>query len=172
MYRWCLMLRARNCQSKPERPRSTQAQPLTELNRAAFHLGMPRFAAHSIEAFLRLATDAWREQYQVKRLYRTAATTLATAAVNFFAYGTCRNSFGPCAFECGPSTPVMKNCARGNRSPSMFMNGIVPPSPIHATSRPYDCNEACASAVFSQLAVSGAFHPVAPQSASNETFAL
>ncbi len=34
------------------------AQPLTELNRAAFHLDMPRFAAHSIEAFLRLAIDA------------------------------------------------------------------------------------------------------------------
>ncbi len=41
------------------------AHPLTELNRAAFHLGMPRFAAHSLEAFLRLATDAWREQYQL-----------------------------------------------------------------------------------------------------------
>ena len=40
-------------------------QPLTELNRAAFHLDMPRFAAYSIEAFLRLATDAWREQHQL-----------------------------------------------------------------------------------------------------------
>ena len=29
----------------------------------------------------------------------------------------------------------MKNCARGNFAPSMLMNGIVPPSPIHATSR-------------------------------------
>ena len=41
------------------------AQPLTELNRAALHLDMPRFAAHSIEAFLRLAIDAWREQHRL-----------------------------------------------------------------------------------------------------------
>ncbi len=38
--------------------------PLTELNRAALHLGMPRFTAHSIEAFLGLAIDAWRDQRQ------------------------------------------------------------------------------------------------------------
>ena len=44
--------------------------------------------------------------------------------------GMCRNSFGPCALECGPSTPVMRNCASGNFSPSMPMNGIVPPSPM------------------------------------------
>ena len=25
----------------------------------------------------------------------------------------CRNSFGPCALECGPSTPVIRNCALG-----------------------------------------------------------
>ena len=38
--------------------------PLAELNRAAHHLGMPGSAANSIEAFLRLAVDAWREQRQ------------------------------------------------------------------------------------------------------------
>ena len=30
------------------------------------------------------------------------------------AVASCRNSFGPCAFECGPSTPVIRNCACGN----------------------------------------------------------
>ena len=40
------------------------AQPLRELSRAALHLNMPAFGAHTIEAFLRLATDAWREQSQ------------------------------------------------------------------------------------------------------------
>ena len=33
------------------------------------------------------------------------AMTSATAAVSFFAYGTCRNSLGPCALLLGPSTP-------------------------------------------------------------------
>ena len=43
------------------------SHPLIALNRAALHLGMPGFAAHSIEAFLRLATDVWREQRQASR---------------------------------------------------------------------------------------------------------
>jgi isocitrate dehydrogenase (NAD+) len=59
------------------------------------------------------------------------AGLVATAAVSFFAYSISRNSFGPCALECGPSTPVIRNCACGNFSPSIAMNGIVPPSPIH-----------------------------------------
>src|SRR5271169_3219950 len=70
-----------------------------------------------------------REAYA---LSRCAAMTKATHAVSFFAYGTCRNSFGPCAFACGPSTPVMRNCASGKCFPSMAMNGIVPPSPAAA----------------------------------------
>lgn len=39
------------------------AHPLAELNRAAFHLGMPGLGAHSIEAFLQFAIDAWRQQH-------------------------------------------------------------------------------------------------------------
>src|SRR5580704_6987546 len=65
-------------------------------------------------------------------LVRCAAMTKATHAVSFFAYGTCRNSFGPWAFECGPRTPVMRNCASGKCLPSMAMKGIVPPSPTAA----------------------------------------
>src|SRR3546814_10174910 len=53
-----------------------------------------------------------------------AAITLATEAVTFLPIGMCRNSLGPCALECGPSTPVIMNCAPGNFSPSMPMNGI------------------------------------------------
>src|SRR5881227_3030260 len=58
-----------------------------------------------------------------------AAITAATQAVNFFAYGTCRNSLGPWAFDLGPSTPVTSICACGNLTPSIPMNGMVPPSP-------------------------------------------
>ena len=57
------------------------------------------------------------------------------AAVSFFAYGTCRNSLGPCAFDCGPNTPVTMNCVDGNLMPSMAMNGMVPPVPIDIASR-------------------------------------
>ncbi len=65
-----------------------------------------------------------------------AASTSATHAVSFFAYGMCRNSLGPCALECGPSTPVMRNCAPGKCLPSIAMKGIVPPSPIAAAGLP------------------------------------
>jgi len=44
--------------------------------------------------------------------------------------GICRNSLGPCALEWGPSTPVTTNCACGNFSPSIAINGILPPSPM------------------------------------------
>ena len=57
------------------------------------------------------------------------AMMLAMQAVSFFAKGTCRNSLGPWAFDSGPSTPVTTNCASGNLSVSIFMNGMVPPSP-------------------------------------------
>ena len=60
----------------------------------------------------------------------------AIQAVSFLAYGICRNSFGPCAFEPGPKTPVITNCALGNRSPSIAMKGIVPPSLIEHASSP------------------------------------
>ena len=53
-----------------------------------------------------------------------------THAVSFFAYGICKNSFGPCAFEPGPNTPVITNCASGNFSPNIAIKGIEPPSPI------------------------------------------
>src|SRR5882724_11886737 len=84
----------------------------------------------------------------------------------------CRNSFGPCAFDFGPNTPVIRNCACGNFSPSMFMNGIVPPSPIHAESLPQIACDAASAARFNQGEVAGAFHPVAPQSGSKVTCAL
>lgn len=41
------------------------------------------------------------------------AMTSATHMVRRLAVGRSRNSFGPCAFEPGPRTPVMKNCASG-----------------------------------------------------------
>src|SRR5262249_54203682 len=47
----------------------------------------------------------------------------ATQAVRRSANGTWRNSFGPCALDPGPPVPVMKNCARGKRSPSIAMKG-------------------------------------------------
>jgi uncharacterized protein YecE (DUF72 family) len=65
-----------------------------------------------------------------------AASTSATHSVSFRAVGRCRNSFGPCALEPGPSTPVMQNCACGNFSPSMYMKGMVPPSPMDIAGLP------------------------------------
>src|ERR1700756_2789753 len=65
-----------------------------------------------------------------------AAMTSATVAVSFFAYGTWRNSFGPCAFDFGPSTPHTMNCDFGKPACSTFINGIVPPCPIYAQLAP------------------------------------
>jgi hypothetical protein len=58
------------------------------------------------------------------------AITCATAAVSLRAYGTCRNSLGPCAFDCGPSTPQTIIWDFGNPWLSMFIRGIVPPWPM------------------------------------------
>src|SRR5690606_42071564 len=66
--------------------------------------------------------------------------TLAAQALTRLPVGICRNSFGPWALECGPSTPVIMNCAPGNFSPSMPMNGIEPPSPVDMAGLP---NAAC-----------------------------
>ena len=54
----------------------------------------------------------------------------------------CRNSFGPCAFEFGPSTPVIRNCVPGNFSPSMPMNGMLPPVPMYIESLPKNARDA------------------------------
>ena len=59
-----------------------------------------------------------------------SASTWAITIETRLPVGMCRNSFGPCAFECGPRTPVTTNCACGNFSPSIAMNGMLPPSPI------------------------------------------
>jgi len=74
--------------------------------------------------------------------------------------GMCRNSFGPCAFECGPSTPVIMNCAPGNFSPSIPMNGIVPPSPMYIAGWPKNSLLAVSIAFSSHGTVAGAFHPL------------
>ena len=60
----------------------------------------------------------------------SCAITWATVAVNFLAYGTCRNSFGPCALLLGPSTPQTIIWARGKPVLNMFIREIVPPWPI------------------------------------------
>ncbi len=58
------------------------------------------------------------------------AMTFATVAVSFFAYGTSRNSFGPCAFDFGPSISTTMNCDFGKPSLSIFISGMVPPCPM------------------------------------------
>ena len=75
------------------------------------------------------------------------------------AVGTCRNSFGPCALDSGPSTPVMTNWAFGYRSPSIAMNGIDPPMPQAPVGRPKWVIDASSSAVWSQRSVGAAFQP-------------
>src|SRR5262249_13573280 len=100
-----------------------------------------------------------------------SAITRATQAESFLPAGICRNSLGPCAFECGPRTPVIRNWACGNRSPSMLINGIVPPRPMNAGGLPKKLREASSSDRASQGANSGAFQPAAPQSGLKVTFA-
>ena len=58
-----------------------------------------------------------------------AARRWVITAVTFSAVGRWRYSLGPWALLPGPSAPVTTNWAPGNCSPSMPMNGIVPPSP-------------------------------------------
>src|SRR5690606_22681184 len=100
-----------------------------------------------------------------------AATMSATHAVRRLPVAMCRNSFGPCAFECGPSTPVTRNCALGKRSASMFMNGMVPPVPMYIASRPKKCRDAVCSASSSHGARGGAFQPAMQEPISNVTVA-
>ncbi len=97
----------------------------------------------------------WAERY----CCACSASTSATHSVSRFAVGMCRNSFGPCAFEPGPSTPVMQNCASGNFSPSMSMNGIVPPSPMYIAGLPKCRCDAASSACSSHGASAGASQP-------------
>src|SRR5512135_3367710 len=92
-------------------------------------------------------------------------------ALTFFAVGMCRNSLGPCALECGPSTPVTTNCAAGNFSPSIAMNGMLPPSPINAAGAPKASCDAAASDAASHGASAGAFQPEEPTCPENDTFA-
>ena len=58
-----------------------------------------------------------------------SSITDATEAVRFLPVLICKNSFGPWALLSGPRTPVIRNCALGNFSPSIPMKGIEPPSP-------------------------------------------
>src|SRR5210317_124119 len=82
----------------------------------------------------------------------------------------CRNSFGPCAFDFGPSNPVIRNCAAGKRSPSMPMNGIVPPVPMYIDGLPKNACDAFCIEVSSHSATGGAFQPAIVDSTWNDTF--
>src|SRR5512133_3205181 len=92
----------------------------------------------------------------------TRAISCATAAVSFLAYGTCRNSFGPCALLLGPSTPQTIICAFGKPWLSMPMSGIVPPCPIVAQGAPKKFCDASFRAFSNHGTLAGAFQPVAP----------
>ena len=98
-----------------------------------------------------------------------SARTLATQAVTRLPIGMCRNSFGPWALECGPSTPVIMNCACGNFSPSMPMNGIEPPSPMYIGGLPKNSRLALSIACSSHGASAGAFQPLDAFSRSRVT---
>src|SRR6185295_14815958 len=65
-----------------------------------------------------------------------SARTWATHAVTLTPVGRSMNSFGPCALEPGPITPVTRNCACGKRSPSICMKGMEPPSPLNIVGAP------------------------------------
>mmetsp|Transcript_14609 Transcript_14609/g.33382 ORF Transcript_14609/g.33382 Transcript_14609/m.33382 type:complete len:244 (-) Transcript_14609:309-1040(-) len=71
----------------------------------------------------------------------------------------CKNSFGACMFEPGPAAPVTRNCAFGNMSSSMPMNGMLPPSPMYAHDLSKKVSEAVWTASCNHAASSGACHP-------------
>ena len=66
----------------------------------------------------------------------------------------------------------MRNCASGNFSPSIPMNGIEPPSPMYIAGLPNSRCDARSSAVSSQGATGGAFQPLEPSAWVNSTSAL
>ena len=74
------------------------------------------------------------------------------------------NSLGPCAFEAGPKTPVITNCASGNCFPNIAIYGMVPPSPIEQEGFLKIDSEAFIMDFDSQGFVSGAFQPDAGSS--------
>ena len=65
----------------------------------------------------------------------------------------------PVRVPSGPMTPVTTNWASGNRSPSMPMNGIEPPSPKVRVGWPNVAVDARSSASTNHGAMAGAFHP-------------
>ncbi len=65
----------------------------------------------------------------------------------------------------------MQNCAFGNFSPSMYMNGIVPPSPMYIAGLPKCVLEALSSACSSHGESSGASHPALAVDPEKLTFA-
>src|SRR5437867_7849987 len=90
-----------------------------------------------------------------------SSITDATEAVRFLAVLMCRNSFGPWALLSGPSTPVIRNCALGNFSPSIPMKGIEPPSPNEQALLPKKAVEAFSTACSSHGTGAGASQPAA-----------
>jgi hypothetical protein len=98
-----------------------------------------------------------------------SASTWATQPVSLRAVSMCRNSFGPCALEFGPSTPVTRNCVPGKRSPSIPMNGMLPPVPMYIESCPKKACDACCIDCSSHGANVGAFQPPIADSTLNST---
>ena len=84
--------------------------------------------------------------------------------------GMCRNSFGPCAFELGPSTPVTTNCASGNFAPE-HAHERDRAALAHHRHRlgPNAARDASSSAASSHGAVFGAFQPEPGSSPWNDT---
>ena len=83
----------------------------------------------------------------------------------------CKNSFGPWALLSGPRTPVIRNCALGNFSPSIPMKGIEPPSPYEHALLPKKVVDAFSTARSSQGASAGASQPAAVLILSKRTCA-
>ena len=63
------------------------------------------------------------------------------------------------------------NCAAGNFSPSMPMNGIDPPSPMYTHDAPKKAREAASAEASSQGLTAGAFQPSPADSGVKVTLA-
>src|SRR3989454_10410589 len=100
-----------------------------------------------------------------------SSITDATEAVRFLPVLMCKNSFGPWALLSGPRTPVIRNCALGNFSPSIPMKGMEPPSPYEHALLPKKVVDAFSTERSSQGTGAGASQPAAALILSKRTWA-
>ena len=92
--------------------------------------------------------------------------------MNFFKNGMLIHSFGQCAFELGPSTPVERKLAVGHNCNKSYKRGIEPPVFEYMNSFPKTYFDASFIAFSSHSGNSGVRNPAPPASFSTLIIAL